>query len=233
MPWTVHLNGITSILEERGILAIPAAGAKDLITLIGVLDLPTHILGRKSNNLHVWYNHCRGQSGLEPVTGLPCSLLDLLSSVMEPDIEKRLLLWPGEPGEPAQCKIWNATRYAGVITARYIQMISDIDTEPIAVAVRNIILAMHELRTDTRNKPSTNRNAFLYPLVAAGSQQSVLTDKDKLFIDSYIVDLANGSLDKDPYYKGVATVLRELWKNNHGRSLQQVTRDLNLELGLF
>lgn len=252
MPWTFHLNGITSILIEKGAFQSPSGGMEDTIFLIGILDLPAYILGRQTDNLHIWYNHCRFQSGIEEVTGVPYSLVDLLSSVMEPDIEDRLLQWPGEPGEPTQCKTWNAIRYAGIITAKDYQadraLIQEQNSDPLlenqslpllgrdaslVSAVRNIILILHELKVELGDECSSLWYSLLYPLVAAGSQPWALSASDKDFISECLSEMACGSLDSEPYYKGVATVLHELWVNGNSRSIQRVTKDLDLELGLF
>jgi hypothetical protein len=90
--WTIHVDGIAGILQEQGVLDTPPVGEwKELVSLMGVLDLPTHSLGRCGEHLHLWYKHCWKENGIDESTGSPCSLLYLLASVLEPDVEDRLL----------------------------------------------------------------------------------------------------------------------------------------------
>ncbi|KAF2622453.1 hypothetical protein BU25DRAFT_208960 [Macroventuria anomochaeta] len=114
MPFSIHLNGIASIFHQRHVLQSPTDESRELTGLIGVLDLFMHTLGRRNKNLHMWHKHCMSQSGVEEVMGLPCSLIKLLASPLDDDIEERLLQWPGELSEPVMCKIWEATQYAGL-----------------------------------------------------------------------------------------------------------------------
>jgi hypothetical protein len=98
MPWTIHLDGIAGILREQGVLnTSPTDEWRELVTSMGVLDLPTHTLGRRGKHLHLWYKHCRNKDGIDDSTGLPCSLIHLLASVMEPEIKDRILQWSGWP----------------------------------------------------------------------------------------------------------------------------------------
>lgn len=250
MPWTVHLNGIASILNEKGAFQNPDRDMEDVMFLIAALDLPVYILGRKTHNLHMWYYQCRFQSGIEDFTGLPYSLVDLLSSVMESDIEQRLLQWPGERGDPSQCKIWDATRYAGIISARDYRTNQGLDQElyssggvnqtldsinhPLLfIAVRNIMSILHDLRAESGDGCSPIWQLPLYPLVAAGSQHWALSVSDREFIIECLLELACGSFDTEPYYESIATVLQELWVDEKGRTIQQVAKCLGLELGLF
>src|ERR1051326_6108727 len=96
LPWTFHLSGISSVLDGRSTVHNICGHAKDYILFIGVLDLPTHSLGRRTSHLQIWHRSCRLRSGIEDSLGLPCSLVDLLCSIKEPEIQTQLALWPGE-----------------------------------------------------------------------------------------------------------------------------------------
>ncbi|KAH7138384.1 hypothetical protein B0J11DRAFT_587661 [Dendryphion nanum] len=244
MPWSIHLNGLASILEERGVFAHLDGGAKDFIYLLGVTDLPSHAFGRKTKHLHLWAKHCRSKSGIEQVTGLPCSLVDLLCLVMEPGIEEQLLQWQLESGTQEQQKIWDASRYAGVIMAENhclshsgIKQVfaesPDLQSPKLAFAVRQIINTLYELRAQvTKDFPRLSQ-ALLFPLGAAGSQPWALSAADKALVNDCLSNLAVNELPLHPYYNVVSRALQELWENGNGRTINQVVKDLDIELALF
>jgi hypothetical protein len=238
MPWTIHLDGIAGILQYQGVLETsPKEEWRDIVTLMGVLDLPTHSLGRRGKPLHLWYKHCRNEHGIDETTGLPCSLLHELASVLEPDIEDRLLQWPGWPGDSTTCMMWDATRYAGAIMAREYRKHHDLpvnqDSHLVAMSVHMVMASLRELRTCMDGDIWSYSNGLLFPLVAAGSQAQLLTFDDQAFIKDCIIALSGGSLSNWPYYQAVLTALQTFWATAGQKSLEEVTRDLGLELGLF
>lgn len=237
MPFSIHLNGIASIFHERHIAQPPTDDARELAMLIGVLDLPVYSLGRQTKHLNVWHDYCMGQSGLEEVTGLPCSLVDLLASPMDDDIEERLLQWPGEPNHPVMCKIWEATQYAGLILAREYRTIHgfplNIETQSTSSTVRCVLTLIHELRMGMNTRAFGSTQAFFMPLVAAASQPKSLTADDRAFIRECLFTLADGTLSDYPYYEAASIVLERLWASDGTPSLDHITRELNFELGLF
>jgi hypothetical protein len=185
----------------------------------------------------MWKKHCMGQKGVEEVTGLPCSLIDLLSCAMDPGIEDRLLQWPGEFGEPVMCKIWEATQYAGLIMARELQSNQGSPSSPCVQStesvVQHVLLLMRDLRLRMDVDTFAATEAHLFPLVAAGSQSRALSLDDRVFIRECIVALSDNSLNNHPYYKGAMLALETYWASDGVKSLDVVTRDLGLELGLF
>lgn len=237
MPFSIHLNGIASIFHERRMIQPPTDDARELAGLIGVLDLPTYSLGRQNKHLHLWHDFCMGQSGLEEVTGLPCSLVDLLASPMDDDIEERLLQWPGEPSEPVMSKIWEATQYAGLILVREYRTVHGLplnpETQSSAFAVEHVLTLLQDLRAGMDVSAFGTTQAFLFPLVAAASQPKALTAENRAFIKECIVTLADGSLSNYPYYEAAVIVIERLWASDGTRSLDHITRELNFELGLF
>lgn len=237
MPFSIHLNGIASIFHQRHVLHSPTEDSRELAGLIGVLDLPTHSVGRQNKHLHMWHRHCMGQTGVEEVTGLPCSLLDLFASMMEHDVEDRLLQWQGEPSEPVMCKIWEATQHAGLIRIRDLRLDHglpvQVDSKSIVHTVRQVLDLLQDLRV--RLDPSTfaSTETLLFPLAAAGSQPLALAASDFTFIRDCIASLAGHSLSSYPYYEAVVRVLETLWTSDGNTTFDGVSRDMGLELGLF
>jgi hypothetical protein len=228
LPWTFHLNGISSLLNgDRSNLHDLNGHIRDDVSFIGVLDLPSHILGRKTRQMGIWHDHCRFRSGIEDGLGLPCSLVDLLCAIKEPGIVHRLVAWPGEEGTGDREKIWDLTRYAGIIAA------CPQGDDTTAFAVQHIISTISHIKAQVGHFPYTPWYGLLFPLAMAGSQAQHLGEVDKTLIIACITDIASGSLDQFPYYGNVVAALREFWQRGAGRSLEQVVVDLDMELGLF
>ncbi|KAK2747758.1 hypothetical protein FQN57_001788 [Myotisia sp. PD_48] len=93
MNWTVHLSGLHSMIQYRSSLKFPNRITSDILDTVGFFDLPTHVLGRKSQPLNIWRDYCRGKTGIESQSGIPHSLLDLLSTIAEPGIEAKFWTW--------------------------------------------------------------------------------------------------------------------------------------------
>lgn len=237
MPFSIHLNGIATIFHQRCALRVPTEDSRELAALIGVLDLPTHSIGRQNQHLHMWREYCMGQAGVEEVTALPCSLLDLFASTADDNIEERLSQWPGEPNEPAMCRLWEATQLAGLVRIRDLRLDQGLpvrsDTKSVNSTVRQILDLLQDLRM--RLDPSTfaTTDSLFFPLVTAGSQSSALTDADRALIKDCIVTLSEGTLSNYPYYEAVVYVLDTLWASDGSKSLDNIARDTGFELGLF
>jgi hypothetical protein len=240
MPWTVHLNGIVGLLRERGAFGGKQFDEHDTMSLIGILDLPTHILGRQNEQLHVWNSYCQFQPGVEEISGLPCSLIDILSAIMQPGVEERLLQWKPDTNDVTMYKIWDTARYAGIISARdfgpcYETATAEDSPPPMTLlyesAVHYVLLGLRELDAAMKDKNLAGRRALFFPLVAAASASAFLTSYDKAFIVQSINALADG--DGDLYHAHMIHTLTAYWATDGRRSLQQFTLDEGLELGLF
>lgn len=125
LPWTMHLEGMHSILKSHGMdsLAIHHTPFRThLIEVMGVMDLPTFTVGRQNPSIGVWRKYCRSSGArgedVEQVSGLPRSLLDIFSCIGAGTIEETFWDWPGEPGNFLQCHLWEAFRLAGILACR-------------------------------------------------------------------------------------------------------------------
>ncbi|EFR04092.1 hypothetical protein MGYG_07099 [Nannizzia gypsea CBS 118893] len=136
MKWTIHLNGLYSMIKCRNALAAPSPISSEILDSIGFFDLPTHVLGRATKPLHIWRDYCRGKSGIEPNSNIPFDLIDLLSMISQPGIEMQLWTWQwtegnnGSTGRNAHPPslltrmAWDATRLAGIISAREYKLVN-------------------------------------------------------------------------------------------------------------
>ncbi|BAE58566.1 unnamed protein product [Aspergillus oryzae RIB40] len=97
-----------------------------LLEVMGVMDLPTFTVGR-STSLGFWRQHCCNRASLqhplgdevEVVSGLPRSLLDIMSCIGHGATEEDFWNWPGSPGSLTQHQLWEAYRLAGMLAIRY------------------------------------------------------------------------------------------------------------------
>lgn len=235
LPWTFHLNGISSLLDNKSAIHSSDGNAKDYVFYLGILDLPTHTLGRRTPHLQIWSRFCRSHTGIEDSLGLPYSLVDLLCSITDSDIEARLRSWPGEPSTPEQVQIWDLNRYAGIIAAHQYRCseASNRDNDSTSFSVRHIVSTITAIKSKVGRLAYETWSGLLFPLVTAGSQARYLSGSNKSLIVECIKDLPYGSLEAYPYYGQVVTALREFWENGGGRTLGEVVADLDMEIGLF
>lgn len=131
-PWTIHLKGMEKLLHAR-LTTLPTrdptAYAIEAIEVMGIMDLPTFVIGRQSPSLGIWRQYRSGQllpqaatpDAIEPMSGLPKSLIDLFSAADEERSEEGFWLWPGFEGNMLQCHLWEAYRLAGMLDARRIR----------------------------------------------------------------------------------------------------------------
>lgn len=242
LPWTIHLNGLTAALQESGEFRAHDDEMRDLIGLVGILDLPTHTIGRKTPHLRIWKENCCNRSGIEDVTGLPYSLIDLLASIAELGTEERLWEWQSASRDQTQKMIWQTAQYAGILAARALRREDTSGSQhdvqegirpSTATIQRTLLWFLQRLRTEMSDKFFTGRQALLFPLVVAGSQYPLLANEDRSFIRESMDALADGTLASDQYYGTTFRALQEFWASDGQKSFDQTVRDLDLELGIF
>lgn len=119
--------------------------SRQALESLGVMDLPSFLLGRKSPAIGIWNSFRNAQDswkqgrldGVEPVTGVPRSLLDIFAAMAdEPgnDIALRFWSWQGDGGDPAQRYLWDCWRFSGILDVRRrrCQRYSNVDFTPTA-----------------------------------------------------------------------------------------------------
>lgn len=173
------------------------------------MDLPVWTLGRQNSCLGVWRRNCapRGflrhdRDQVEAMSGLPKSLLDVISAMDSSDSELPLWNWPGAHGSLAQTQLWEAYRLACILTQRQCgasirskctasATFTDGGQIPIGAArglkaplstellVTRIISSLDAIEralrhsTDSAEKPTLPTNALMYPAVIAALQADV------------------------------------------------------------
>ncbi|KAK1622340.1 hypothetical protein BDP81DRAFT_485527 [Colletotrichum phormii] len=134
-PWTMYLQLMAGLyyLETNLSHLVPSAShdftIRHSIEVWSIMDMDIMVIGRITPSMNIWRNLRKVQDsweggrlgGVETVSGLPRSLLDILADMRENserDIEYQLWSWPGEIGEHAQCMLWDCWRYTAVLHAR-------------------------------------------------------------------------------------------------------------------
>lgn len=204
------------------------------------MDLPPFIAGRRSPPMHIWYHHCRGQSrrwlgptntntntggtaGIEPITGLPRSLIDLFSCMgfsPDQDLESGFWGWPGEEGSVAQVQLWEAYRFAGVLAVRRNSHSSlglggsgpeSASNEVVISRLVGAIEALTRAAPDMDEDDEAVLNAIRYPLVIAGSDVDVMRAHPEW--RGMIERTLRTLVEEDPYAQCRLTldVLSEVW----------------------
>jgi hypothetical protein len=236
-PWTVHLNGITRILLEEGYFDQHSEESQEFAALVGVLDQPTHILGRQSEQLHFWQKHCQNhQNGIEELTALPFELLHILAAPFDFLAEERLLQWTPETVDPLTRKLWDASRLGGFIMVRELRRNHGLEisceSSMDAWAVKQVMSLLQEIRPEMKHGVLFHWDGMLYPLVAVGSQYAYVGSEEQAFIKECVLALLNTCLTRHLYYQAILTTLETFWESDGVKSLEQVARDLGLELWL-
>jgi hypothetical protein len=207
VPWSMHLNFIDELfvksVEKEHFGSLTPYGHHAVETL-GFMDLPTLVIGRQPLSRGIWrrYRQCphplrQGEraGGIEPVSGLPRSLLDLFSRIEEPNIQLDFQLWPGETGDYLQCQLWEAYRLAGVLMAKRVGQLRSSEACPnisdrppgsnnTVPTGSNTHAYIHRLfsaleavwlgSAQAHTKGSLVMNAFLYPAFVSGLEVDFL-----------------------------------------------------------
>jgi hypothetical protein len=110
----------------RSLQIEPDRYARHCLEVMGVMDLPNMVLGRHTPCIGIWRQLRQVQrqwshnevNGVEPISGIPRTLLDICARIEEPEAESQFWLWHGQVGEFVQCQFWDAWRFAGMLDCR-------------------------------------------------------------------------------------------------------------------
>lgn len=221
------------------------------------------VIGRKSPPLDIWARHCRPHQhprpeeadSIEPVSGLPCSLIDVFSTIKDDsndhDINaalRQLWAWPGYPGEPLQCQLWEAHRFAGILDARRRRETAQPTSWPTSrddnvsnsLVLHRLVSAIDALHRGV-DKAEVGHllvaNALLYPIWHASIEIISILDTD-----AKRSELMNGwwaalsekeSLGWVENLRGLFEAYRETRRKGLSVHIDEVARERNVETALF
>ncbi|KAJ5964317.1 uncharacterized protein N7479_004193 [Penicillium vulpinum] len=253
LPWIMHLEGMHNILQSQGLdgfhhHSTPTHFRLYLLEVMGVMDLTCFSVGRQAPEIGIWRRYCQPTApryGIEPVSGIPRTLLDIFSGIGAETTEQTLWDWPGEPGSFLQCYLWEAHRLAGILTVRkQANTSSPIPDNKISawrhpgkcsaetyVLVARILASLDALRLALIERPTEDvyiTNATLFPMFVAGLEVSIMCRKPewqeiirKTLIDSHQSEI-------------LLSLLEELWqKEDPNLSVHELARQRGLEMGLI
>ncbi len=225
------------------------------VEVMGVMDLPTFVLGRKTSSLMIWSRlrhyqatfEGRKVDGIEPVTGIPRSLIDLISKIEDDHAAIDLLLWTGETGDLVQLHLWEAFRFAGILWAKRIQQrrtdayakenhSPSVPLPSSEVLVCRIVACLDAIRCSLALSEESQllvANALLYPIISVGLEVAILKDKPLLkttlsqVFHQYVGNEAHNS-------KTAWELVLEAWRlDDDDFDVFEVLRARDLEIAVF
>lgn len=252
--WTAHLPGLEAIIRQRN-LHHPIMQRDSLTQFfvegIGLLDLPGATLGRRNPCRHIWRRLITPlqRSGIEPTTGLPRSLLDIMAHMDIPEAEEELLSWtPSDRAEHVlQYPFWEAFRLTTMLMSRSLTSVKksdslprqehslDANTESIVMRILSCIKALQSATEDPFHIPL--RCCILWPLFTAALHTDAASPTRALFSQEYrtFLGLRNKPVDRTAW-----AVLLEVWTQRDSDPTLQPLKiahdfasDMGVELHLY
>ncbi|KAH7177260.1 amidohydrolase family-domain-containing protein [Fusarium sp. MPI-SDFR-AT-0072] len=169
IPWTAHLNHMMWVYHlfphSKNAHRIGDLEYRFSLEAMAIMDIPTFVRGRDTPTLGIWGFLRSAQKasptglvgGVESVSGLPRSLLDIFGRMAHEDVEKDLADWEGHEGSIPHVHLWEAFRLSGILLARR-------QKRTHSGSPSNEILYAHILAT----------NSMLYPYTAARLEVTIL-----------------------------------------------------------
>lgn len=196
-----------------------ASDVLEFLSLLGYLDLQTHTLNRLTPNQYIWYTYCRGQQGIHTTSGLPYSLIDLLSASHLEHIEPALSIWTMPPGTVAQQHLWKATRLAGILSARRSRQMHSLNyasMEPGVqisndIIINSIFVSIQQCLDVVTEQSAQFKQTLMYPLVTTAAFGHDLSMSSKDFIRVTIRNLA--SERNHVLYHGILEAIDDFWQS--------------------
>jgi hypothetical protein len=123
------LYGLPATISDLDPGPVDDGGRLHVLEVMGIMDMPSFVIGRAKDSIGIWKRLRVSQEtwaagragGIEVVTGLPRSLLDIFAGMLDNDkdyTERKFLEWPGEIGNYLQCHLWECCRLSGVLELR-------------------------------------------------------------------------------------------------------------------
>ncbi|OLN87606.1 putative transcriptional regulatory protein C965.10-like protein 2 [Colletotrichum chlorophyti] len=273
--WTMYLHLMAELYHlDTNLSALLPSTDTDFTTchsieVLSLMDMHALVIGRATKSMGVWRLMRKAQDsweggrlgGIEVVSGLPRSLLDILADMelsAADDIEARLWAWPGEMGVHAQCILWDCWRYTAVLDARRIERRKRMNdrkglagdaaqrlveaatapklpsTELVMCRLMASVYALYRAVAIPANKHLLVHNGLIYPLVIASLEVPLLTAHPEW--KEVIDDLRSSFRQKDCFHqmKMVDEVLEEAWREGTDTfDIEKAAEDRGIEIAVF
>ncbi|KAH7207584.1 hypothetical protein BKA60DRAFT_639883 [Fusarium oxysporum] len=250
-PWTMYLELIVDVYDLRTKLSTVGQISNDLHTqhlleVLGVMDLPSSVIGRVNPSIGVWKLFRRLQddrdegraTGVEVVSGIPRSLLDIFASIMDNDpeyTETRFWDWPGQVGILEVRRRRRMERKARGLPDREDGMSrKGPDTEVVLCRLISSIDALQKAFEEPRNQHLLVHNGLPYAVVNAGLEVPLL--KQHPTWKATLDDVRKSLLGTDSFdlINTLFEMLDEAWADGtNSFDIEGAARSRNLELAIF
>ncbi|EGU77589.1 Zn(2)-C6 fungal-type DNA-binding domain [Fusarium oxysporum f. sp. vasinfectum] len=250
-PWTKYLELIVDVYDLRTKLSTVDQISNDLHTqhlleVLGVMDLPSSVIGRVNPSIGVWKLFRRLQddrdegraTGVEVVSGIPRSLLDIFASIMDNDpeyTETRFWDWPGQVGILEVRRRRRMERKARGLPDREDGMSrKGPDTEVVLCRLISSIDALQKAFEEPRNQHLLVHNGLPYAVVNAGLEVPLL--KQHPTWKATLDDVRKSLLGTDSFdlINTLFEMLDEAWADGtNSFDIEGAARSRNLELAIF
>jgi hypothetical protein len=250
----MHLEGMHNILRSHGFNDIdrpstPTHFRIHLLEVMGVMDLPYFSVGRQSPRIGIWRRYCQSAApryGVEPVSGIPRTLLDIFAGIGAETTEQTFWDWPGEPGSFLQCYLWEAHKLAGILAFRRGSRNNLSSQGETAIStwrqparcpadttalVTRIMANLDAMRLAFIERPTEDtfiKNATIFPMFVAGLEVSVLCRRPEWqqFIRRGFTETHQGRI--------LLGLLEELWGSEDSAiDVDGLARSRGIEMGLL
>ncbi|KAF5625927.1 transcriptional regulatory protein pro-1 [Fusarium sp. NRRL 25303] len=250
-PWTMYLELIVDVYDLRTKLSTVGQISNDLHTqhlleVLGVMDLPSSVIGRVNPSIGVWKLFRRLQddrdegraTGVEVVSGIPRSLLDIFASILDNDpeyTETRFWDWPGQVGILEIRRRRRMERKArGLPDREDGTSRKGPDTEVVLCRLISSIDALQKAFEEPRNQHLLVHNGLPYAVVNAGLEVPLL--KQHPTWKATLDDVRKSLLGTDSFdlINTIFEMLDEAWANGTNTfDIESAARSRNFELAIF
>ncbi|KAH6979061.1 hypothetical protein EDB82DRAFT_527146 [Fusarium venenatum] len=264
--WTMYLELMVNIYDLRNKLKTPGQIPIDnlyhqhILEVLGVMDLPSMVIGRAKPPIGVWKLLRRLQAdtqsgradGIEVVSGVPRSLLDIFAGLVDNDpeyTESRFWAWPGDIGESLHVHLWESWRLAGILEVRRRQRMERkargiIDlydetpknfpgTEVVLCRLIAAIDALLKAYEEPRNQHLLVHNGLTYPVINAGLEVPLLKLHPtwKRTMEDVKKSFATDTVE---LIKVMFELIDAAWEDGTSTfDIEKVARERNIELAIF
>ncbi|KAH6876546.1 hypothetical protein B0T10DRAFT_497707 [Thelonectria olida] len=264
-PWTMYIDLIADAYHLRtrmhspGHVPVNNMAIRHSLEVMGVMDIPSMVIGRLSPPVGIWKllrnlqdTQKQGRlDGIEVVSGLPRSLLDIFASILENDVEyteSRLWAWPGEIGEYLQCHLWDCWRYSGILDVRRRKRMkqrgqgsmggNQVQAAPASELVLCRLMASMDALNRSFELPQNEHllchNGMMYPLVTASLEVELL--KEHPHWRRTLLEVRQAFLRRDSFklLKVAFQTLDEVWASGSSNfDIDQAAMSKGVEIAVF
>jgi hypothetical protein len=257
----VEAYDLKTKLNTPGQIPINDLYTQHVMEVLGLMDLPSVVIGRINQPIGVWKLLRRLQddlpegraTGIEVVSGIPRSLLDIFAGMVDNDpeyTEGRFWQWPGQIGESLQCHYWECWRLSGILEVRRRQRmakkargIQGHDQDPAKITPETEIVlcrlissidALQKAYEEPRNQNLLVHNGLPYPVINAGLEVPLLKMHPtwKRTLD----EVKTSFLEEDSFdlISNIFALLDEAWEDGTSTfDIEAAARLRNFELAIF